>query len=194
MKKNNRGDTQNIKLQQQVEFQLNRLLQQLEDLEEFKDDLEQDEIEETRSDTMEQMRDFESTLQKMMTGDMSLVSSFGRMQLAIQAAISEAFKTPEVIRLFAKKQPGQLRERLSSMEQQLKLKKISPESYNQQKAEILGALKKLGEQITSEEEEYLKSHMTKSLEEFENVDNSLGSGAQRNLLNLSVNQIKNAQN
>lgn len=31
---------------------------------------------------------------------------------AIQAAISDAFKTPEVIRLFAKKQPGQLRQRL----------------------------------------------------------------------------------
>ena len=34
---------------------------------------------------------------------------------AIQAAISEAFKTPEVIRLFAKKQPGKLRQRLSEV-------------------------------------------------------------------------------
>jgi len=34
---------------------------------------------------------------------------------AIQAAISEAFRTPEVIRLFAKKQPGQLRERLAQV-------------------------------------------------------------------------------
>ena len=79
--KKHREENQNLKLQQQVEYQLNRLLQQLEDLEEFKDDLEQDEIEETRADTMEQMKDFESTLQKMMTGDMSLVSSFGRLQL-----------------------------------------------------------------------------------------------------------------
>ena len=34
---------------------------------------------------------------------------------AIQAAISEAFRTPEVIRMFAKKQPGQLRERLAQV-------------------------------------------------------------------------------
>lgn len=34
---------------------------------------------------------------------------------AIQAAISQAFKTPEVIRLFAKKQPGQLRTRLGEV-------------------------------------------------------------------------------
>lgn len=36
---------------------------------------------------------------------------------AIQAAISDAFKTPEVIRLFAKKQPGQLRQRLTDVRQ-----------------------------------------------------------------------------
>lgn len=34
---------------------------------------------------------------------------------AIQAAISDAFKTPEVIRMFAKKQPGQLRQKLSEV-------------------------------------------------------------------------------
>ena len=34
---------------------------------------------------------------------------------AIRAAISEAFKTPEVIRMFAKKQPGQLRQRLAEV-------------------------------------------------------------------------------
>lgn len=34
---------------------------------------------------------------------------------AIQAAVSEAFHTPEVIGLFAKKQPGQLRGRLDAL-------------------------------------------------------------------------------
>jgi len=46
---------------------------------------------------------------------MTLVNELNRMQLAIQAAISEAFKTPEVIRMFAKKQPGQLRTRLAEV-------------------------------------------------------------------------------
>lgn len=46
---------------------------------------------------------------------MTLVNELNRMQLAIQAAISEAFKTPEVIRMFAKKQPGQLRQRLAEV-------------------------------------------------------------------------------
>ena len=42
-------------------------------------------------------------------------STFTYLLQAIQAAISEAFKTPEVIRMFAKKQPGQLRQRLSEV-------------------------------------------------------------------------------
>jgi hypothetical protein len=40
---------------------------------------------------------------------MTLVSELGGMRLAIQGAISEAFKTPEVIKMFANKQPAQLR-------------------------------------------------------------------------------------
>jgi hypothetical protein len=46
---------------------------------------------------------------------MTLIDSLNSMQLAIQAAISSAFKTPEVIRLFAKKQPDQLRIRMSQV-------------------------------------------------------------------------------
>jgi hypothetical protein len=35
---------------------------------------------------------------------------------AIQAAVSEAFKTPEVIRMFAQRQPKLLRERLENLQ------------------------------------------------------------------------------
>ena len=81
----------------------------------FRDDLEPDEYEETKQETLEQLKEFNESLTKMKGGDMTLVNELNRMQLAIQAAISEAFKTPEVIRLFAKKQPGQLRQRLAEV-------------------------------------------------------------------------------
>ena len=80
-----------------------------------RDDLDPDEYEETKRETLEQLKEFNESLTKMKGGDMTLVNELNRMQLAIQAAISEAFKTPEVIRLFAKKQPGQLRQRLSEV-------------------------------------------------------------------------------
>ncbi len=48
-------------------------------------------------------------------GDVTIVFKCLCLLQAIQAAISQAFKTPEVIRLFAKKQPGQLRTRLAEV-------------------------------------------------------------------------------
>ena len=66
---------------------------------------------------------------------------------AVQAAISDAFKTPEVIRMFAKKQPGQLRERLANLRRDVKLQKIPESVFTRQAVEILTALKKLGDEV-----------------------------------------------
>ena len=57
--------------------------------------------------------------------------------------MSDAFKTPEVIRLFASKQPDQLRVRLAQLQRDVKIKQISRELFNRQAVEILVALKKL---------------------------------------------------
>ena len=47
---------------------------------------------------------------------MNLSSEFEQVQLAIQNAISQAFKTPDIIKLFASKQPDQLRQRLENLQ------------------------------------------------------------------------------
>ncbi|XP_071526979.1 protein LZIC-like [Panulirus ornatus] len=85
--------------------------------------LDPDDYEEVRKDTVEQLNEFQSSLSRMTSGDMTLIDSFSAMQLAIQAAISQAFKTPEVIQMFAKKQPDQLREKLSQIERDHKISK-----------------------------------------------------------------------
>jgi hypothetical protein len=51
----------------------------------------------------------------MTSGNMTLVSELGSMRLAIRGAVSEAFKTPEILKMFANKQPAQLRMKLSQM-------------------------------------------------------------------------------
>eukprot|EP00058_Branchiostoma_floridae_P005053 XP_002590541.1 hypothetical protein BRAFLDRAFT_86219 [Branchiostoma floridae] len=118
-----RGKSETEKLKQNLEEQLDRLVQQLQDLEECREDLDEDEYEETKNETLEQLKEFSKTLEHMAQGDMTLVDELNSMQLAIRAAISEAFKTPEVIRMFAKKQPGQLRQRLAEMERDAKAAK-----------------------------------------------------------------------
>ena len=93
----------------------------------YRSELDADEYEETKRETLDQLEEFNRSLTKMKTGNMTLIDSLNSMQLAIQAAISSAFKTPEVIRLFAKKQPDQLRIRLSQviiMEEAIDFRKI----------------------------------------------------------------------
>uniref|UniRef100_A0A3Q0R4A4 Leucine zipper and CTNNBIP1 domain containing n=1 Tax=Amphilophus citrinellus TaxID=61819 RepID=A0A3Q0R4A4_AMPCI len=165
-----RGKTETSKLRQNMEEQLDRLMQQLQDLEECRcKELDEEEYEETKKETLEQLGEFNDSLKKIMSGDMTLVDELSGMQLAIQAAISQAFKTPEVIRLFAKKQPGQLRTRLGEMDRDVMVGKLSRDVYTQQKMEILTALRKLGEKLTPEDETFLTENATATLSQFEKV-------------------------
>ncbi|KFO31582.1 Protein LZIC [Fukomys damarensis] len=171
-----RGKMETSKLKQNLEEQLDRLMQQLQDLEECRDELDTDEYEETKKETLEQLSEFNDSLKKIMSGNMTLVDELSGMQLAIQAAISQAFKTPEVIRLFAKKQPGQLRTRLAEMDRDLMVGKLERDLYTQQKVEILTALRKLGEKLTADDEAFLSANAGAVLSQFEKVSSDLGSG------------------
>jgi len=163
------GKTETEKLKQNVESQLDRLMEQLADLESCKDDLDAAEYEETKEETMDQLKELNESLSKLVNGDISLVSSLGAVQLATQAAISQAFKTPEVIRLFGRREPKQLRERLKDIDEQLKLNKLSLETRDRQKGEILIALRQLNEQLTREELRFLEQHNSEFVS-FKNVE------------------------
>ncbi|XP_049843137.1 protein LZIC-like isoform X3 [Schistocerca gregaria] len=147
-KMTSRGQVETEKLKQNLEAQLERLVQQLADLEECRDELDAAEYEETKEETMEQLREFNASLSKMISGDMTLVDALASMQLATQAAISSAFRTPEVIRMFARREPAQLRERLREIESRV------PEATGE-KREILSALRQLGERLSTQELQFL---------------------------------------
>eukprot|EP01156_Anaeramoeba_ignava_P008310 Anaeramoba_ignava/a357988_170.p1 GENE.a357988_170~~a357988_170.p1 ORF type:complete len:202 (+),score=88.31 a357988_170:27-608(+) len=189
-----RGKQETEKLKKNIEDQLNRLLNQLQDLEELKEDLDQDEYESTKNETIEQMKEFQTSLKKMLSGNMTLVDEFGMVQLAIQATISQAFKTPEIIRLFAKKQPGQLRQKLQNLQRDFKLGKIPEDVYTLQSVEILSALKKLGEKLSNQENSFLAENMDESLAGFETVSqNTIDGTTQREILSLAGNQVEKAK-
>ena len=79
-----RGESETDLLRQNIEQQLSRLLQQLQDLEDLRESLDEDEYRSTKEDTILQMKEFEASLKAMASGDMTLVDSLGSMQLAIQ--------------------------------------------------------------------------------------------------------------
>eukprot|EP01147_Barroeca_monosierra_P010101 gene10101-2268_t len=183
-----RGEKETDTLKRNLQEQLDRLMVQLRDLEELREDLDNDEYEETKQETIDQLKEFQESLSKMTQGNMSLVDEIGAMQLAIQAAVSQAFKTPEVIRLFAKREPGQLRSRLVELDKQVSIGGVSKDTATEQKVEILTALRQLGEQITPEEVHLLTQHSTAALNEFQRVSEELGS----NVLAQAGSQVRDA--
>ncbi|XP_067006479.1 protein LZIC isoform X2 [Anabrus simplex] len=120
------------------------------------DELDPSEYEETKKETMDQLHEFNESLSKMISGDMTLVDQLNSMQLATQAAISAAFHTPAVIRMFARREPGQLRERQAQVERDMRLGKLAVETGTREKVEILSALRHLGERLTPEELHFLE--------------------------------------
>nr|CAI9708987.1 unnamed protein product [Rangifer tarandus platyrhynchus] len=138
-----RGKTETSKLKQNLEEQLDRLMQQLQDLEECREELDTDEYEETKKETLEQLSEFNDSLKKIMSGNMTLVDELSGMQL---------------------------------MDRDLMVGKLERDLYTQQKVEILTALRKLGEKLTADDENFLSANAGAILSQFEKVSTDLGSG------------------
>lgn len=69
------------KLLANVQDQMSRLLSQLKDLDELRDELDDEEYEETKADTLEQLKEFEKSLRTMSAGKTTLMSDLGRVSV-----------------------------------------------------------------------------------------------------------------
>lgn len=125
------------------------------------------------------MQEFDAQLKRMMDGDISLVSELGQFKLALRAAISNAFSTPEVIKSFAAREPATLRQRLAKLGQDFKLGHLAEGTYRQQALEVVFALKRLGEELTAEEKKLLDSASAEARRAFEAAtgDGAVGEAA-----------------
>lgn len=137
------------------------------DLEDLRDEIEDDEYVETRKDTVDQLEEFDGQLKKLTDGDMTLVSELGQMKLALRAAISNAFQTPEVIKSFAAREPTALRTRLVALGQELKLGRLTEARYRTAALEVVFALKRLGEDLSPSEKALLDSASAEARAAFE---------------------------
>ena len=88
--------------------------------------------------------------------------------------IKKAFKTDEIYLMFFEKDRDGLRDRLRSIERELKLdrwKRKKGDELEREKLEIVAALKKLGEKMTEEEKLFLREGLERGvMEELEALD------------------------
>lgn len=153
-------------LAKNARLQIERLLTQLSDLEDAGSEYEASELEEMRAETLGQLEAFRASLARVDAGDVTLRDELQVIKEATSAAIARAFKTPEVLRMFALRQPDALRERLRRAERDATLGKMSAERARTERVEVLTALKKLGAPLEAVELDFLREHMTAGLADF----------------------------
>ncbi|XP_050436584.1 protein LZIC-like [Adelges cooleyi] len=152
---------ENAMLKENLEAQLDRLVQQLSDLEENRHDLTEEEYNECKEDTVEQLKEFNERLGKITAGDTTLHDKLSTMRLATSAAITKAFQTPSIIKMFAKNEPNALKEKRNQIERDMKLGKLKVELGNRQKFEVLTALRHLGCELTDMDNIFVQEEIGK---------------------------------
>ena len=158
-------------LQHHVQAQVERIMMQLRDLEDMRDVLDDEkEHEMIYQKSQQQLVQFQAMLRQVDAGQLSVLNATEHGQLEIQAAIRKAFSTPQVIEMFASKQPEQLRERLASA------------TCRSEIVEILVALQKLGQTLLPNELELLQQNQ----HAFEQVSNQVDEAKLVHLLSLNA--------
>ena len=89
------------------------------------------------------------------------------------AAVASAFKTPEVIRAFAAREPAALRGRLAALNEDARLGRMTAAAAKTAAIEIILALKKLGEVLTPDEAAALASASAAQRAGFEAADRAI---------------------
>jgi hypothetical protein len=118
----------------------------------------------------------------MIAGNMTLLDHLGAIRLATMAAINEAFKTPDIIRMFGARQTEQLRQSLANLTEDRHLQKIPVKEYEEKAMEILMALKSLNEPLSDEEAAFLAKQMQHRFSGFQESTNSVSAAQQESLI------------
>ncbi|XP_031620866.1 protein LZIC-like [Contarinia nasturtii] len=154
-----------------LENQLERLVQQSADLEDCKNDLTEEEYGSMKEETLEQIKEFTATLDRLNKGDITLNSKISSMREVIRKAIANSFNTLEMIRLAGDQSLNEQANQLGSLEESYQLKKISTTEYELKKREILLQLVDFGYCLSPADKKFLeKKTDTEILETMRCID------------------------
>lgn len=64
--------------------------------------------------------------------------------------------------------------------------------YESLASELLTALKKLGDTLSAQEQQFLNDHSSQSLKDFQKAETNIGQDAQAKVLNVAGAQVKQA--
>ena len=154
--------------------EIERLNNQLKDLETYKDDFTPEEIEETKKETLEKLIETTKLLEKMKSGNVTTVTKVEQAKKQLQKAIAENYHVKDLVNSYLSNETEFLREKLNSVMRLNALKKINDQEFNSQVIQILEIINKNTKLNDEEQKLYdnLKKKSLNSLEEDKGIDKS----------------------
>lgn len=152
--------------------EINRLNEQLKDLETYKDDFEPEELESMRKETLAQLDEAKKRLEKMKSGSLTTKTSEEEENMKRMQSISENYNVKGLTKSYDDVQVSTLREKLKGIIRANQMNKLTKEEYSSSVIEILEIIAKNTKLNEEEQRLYdsLKKTNLKHLQEDTGID------------------------
>ena len=154
------------KLLKNVLDEINRLNNTLVDLETYKDEFTEEEIEETKSKTLKELFDTQKILEKMKKGDLTTSTEIDKAKKQMLEIIGRNYSVKDLLNKYLTTETEGLREKLRALIHLKKIKKVSEQEFN---SNVLGILQIISKntKLNEEEQKLYNSISNKNLSGFQ---------------------------
>ena len=138
------------KLLKNVLDEINRLNNTLVDLETYKDELPEEEIEETKSKTLKELFETQKILEKMKTGELTTSTEIDNAKKKMLEIIGRNYSVKDLLNKYLTTETEGLREKLKALIHLKEMKKVTEQEFN---SNVLAILQIISKNTTLNEEE-----------------------------------------
>jgi len=154
------------KLLKNVLDEINRLNNTLVDLETYKDEFTEEEIEETKSKTLKELFDTQKILEKMKKGDLTTSTEIDKAKKQMLEIIGRNYSVKDLLNKYLTTETEGLREKLKALIHLKEMKKVTEQEFN---SNVLGILQIISKntKLNDEEQKLYNSISNKNLSGFQ---------------------------
>ena len=154
------------KLLKNVLDEINRLNNTLIDLETYKDELTEEEIEETKAKTLKELFETQKILEKMKTGELTTNTERDNARKKMLEIIGRNYSVKDLVNKYLTTETEGLREKLKALIHLKEMKKVSDQEFNSNALSILQIISK-NTKLNDEEQKLYNQISNNNLSNFQ---------------------------
>lgn len=139
-----------------------------------RDAITSDEYHQMKEETVDQIKEFTATLDRMNKGDVTLTSQFSQMRQSVRTAIASAFNASETMKMFGNQSVAELESQMVALNQALQLRRIDEAQHERERLALLAQLQQLGQCLSEADRRFFDTRHERLYERMEQIDDEAG--------------------